>query len=220
MKSDSITLPSSVVTARHARRRAALGVVTITVFGRAASKRTRSNTVDRGASRCSITSTTVAASYPARRLSQYSRFPSAPSLLIEGVKAFLRHNPSRAHTLRLWNGAQQPPLPCAVARDGSTPPSSLPLPSAPLPSHLDQDCLSPPAEREPLAPVVAVARLTRSACRCKKGAAQQTSVSAGSLPPMPVQDGACLGAGKMSILIFELAIHKDTRTKLLAIRTP
>src|SRR5712691_7271251 len=75
MKSDSITLPSSVVTARHARRRAALGFVTITVWARAALKRTRSNAVDRGASRCSITSTTVAASYPARRLSQYSDEP-------------------------------------------------------------------------------------------------------------------------------------------------
>src|SRR2546430_2687720 len=45
------------------------------VFGRAASKRTRSNAASRGASRCSMTSTTVAASYPARRLSRYIREP-------------------------------------------------------------------------------------------------------------------------------------------------
>src|SRR6266581_1006142 len=37
----------------------------------------------------------------------------------------------------------------------------------------------------------------------------QNSELAGSIPPMPVQDSACLDSGKTSLIIFELTIHKD-----------
>src|SRR6266849_3343594 len=63
------------------------------VFGRAASKRTRSNAASRGASRCSMTSTTVAASYPARRLSRYISEPCinfSRSFCLVGIRSSRR----------------------------------------------------------------------------------------------------------------------------------
>src|SRR5947207_1382576 len=37
----------------------------------------------------------------------------------------------------------------------------------------------------------------------------QSSGLASSLPPMAVQDSACLGSSKMAVIIFELTIHED-----------